>query len=308
MYSRFTDRARKVMHLASQEAWRYNHEYLGTEHLLLSLARERTGVAAYALRSSGINLGTIRSEVEKIVQPGPEVVAMGKLPQTPRLKRVVELAIEEARGLGHNYVGTEHLLLGLLRENDNVAALILVNLGIKLADVRDQVRALVAGSLPTSAAPASLQDHTPLPSTMQRALTVTNRLLDLLQSTAGARATWDSGVVIRSNSWEFVMYGNFTGRARKVIQLANWSGRLAWPPTCSGISASIQARFDARLKTLSRRIPTLPRSTNCSRLHRPRKCGSTPAKKRATSITTTSAPSTSCLACFGRRKASPPGC
>ena len=125
MYERFTDRARKVMQLANQEAQRFNHEYVGTEHVLLGLIKEGSGVAANVLRNLDVDLRKIRNEVEKIVQAGPEMVTMGKLPQTPRAKKVIEYAIEEARNLNHNYVGTEHLLLGLLREQEGVAAQVL---------------------------------------------------------------------------------------------------------------------------------------------------------------------------------------
>ena len=139
MFERFTDRARKVMALANQEAQRFNHEYVGTEHVLLGLVKEGQGVAANVLHSLGIDLKKIRLEVEKIVKSGPDMVTMGKLPQTPRAKKVIEFAIEEARNLGHNYVGTEHLLLGLLREHDGVAAQVLMNLGLKLDDVRSEI-------------------------------------------------------------------------------------------------------------------------------------------------------------------------
>jgi ATP-dependent Clp protease ATP-binding subunit ClpC len=139
MYERFTDRARKVMQLANQEAQRFNHEYIGTEHILLGLVKEGSGVAANVLKNLDIDLRKIRLEVEKIVQAGPDMVTMGKLPQTPRAKKVIEYAIEEARNLNHNYVGTEHLLLGLLREQEGVAAQVLLNLGLKLEDVREEV-------------------------------------------------------------------------------------------------------------------------------------------------------------------------
>ncbi|MCC6417308.1 MAG: ATP-dependent Clp protease ATP-binding subunit [Gemmataceae bacterium] len=139
MYERFTDRARKVMQLANQEAQRFNHEYIGTEHILLGLVKEGSGVAANVLKNLDIDLRKIRLEVEKIVQAGPDMVTMGKLPQTPRAKKVIEYAIEEARNLNHNYVGTEHLLLGLLREQEGVAAQVLINLGLKLEDVREEV-------------------------------------------------------------------------------------------------------------------------------------------------------------------------
>ncbi|MBY0232225.1 MAG: ATP-dependent Clp protease ATP-binding subunit [Gemmataceae bacterium] len=139
MYERFTDRARKVMQLANQEAQRFNHEYIGTEHILLGLVKEGSGVAANVLKNLDVDLRKIRLEVEKIVQSGPDMVTMGKLPQTPRAKKVIEYAIEEARNLNHNYVGTEHLLLGLLREQEGVAAQVLQNLGLKLDDVREEV-------------------------------------------------------------------------------------------------------------------------------------------------------------------------
>ena len=143
MYERFTDRARKVMQLANQEAQRFNHEYIGTEHILLGLVKEGSGVAANVLKNLEVDLRKIRLEVEKIVQSGPDMVTMGKLPQTPRAKKVIEYAMEEARNLNHNYVGTEHLLLGLIREQEGVAAQVLMNLGLKLEDVREEVLSLL---------------------------------------------------------------------------------------------------------------------------------------------------------------------
>src|SRR6202453_2780453 len=148
MYERFTDRARKVMQLANQEAQRFNHEYIGTEHILLGLVKEGTGVAANVLKNLDIDLRKIRLEVEKIVQAGPDMVTMGKLPQTPRAKKVIEYSVEEARNLNHNYVGTEHLLLGLLREQEGVAAQVLMNLGLKLEDVREEVLNLLGHNMP----------------------------------------------------------------------------------------------------------------------------------------------------------------
>src|SRR5881275_3292327 len=149
MYERFTDRARKVMQLANQEAQRFNHEYIGTEHILLGLVKEGSGVAANVLKNLDVDLRKIRLEVEKIVQSGPDMVTMGKLPQTPRAKKVIEYSIEEARNLNHNYVGTEHLLLGLLREQEGVAAQVLMNLGLKLEDVREEVLNLLGHNMAT---------------------------------------------------------------------------------------------------------------------------------------------------------------
>jgi ATP-dependent Clp protease ATP-binding subunit ClpC len=139
MYERFTDRARKVMQLANQEAQRFNHEYIGTEHILLGLIKEGSGVAANVLKNLDVDLRKVRLEVEKLVQSGPDMVTMGKLPQTPRAKKVIEYSMEEARNLGHNYVGTEHILLGLLREQEGVAAQVLMNVGLKLEEVREEV-------------------------------------------------------------------------------------------------------------------------------------------------------------------------
>jgi ATP-dependent Clp protease ATP-binding subunit ClpC len=127
------------MNLARQEAQRFNHEYLGTEHVLLGLVQEGSGVAANVLKNMGIDLNKIRVEVEKIVKTGPSMVSMGQLPFTPRAKKVLELSMEEAGNLGHNYIGTEHLLLGLIKENEGIAAQVLMNLNIKLEDVREEV-------------------------------------------------------------------------------------------------------------------------------------------------------------------------
>jgi ATP-dependent Clp protease ATP-binding subunit ClpA len=141
MYERFTDRARKVMQLANQEAQRFSREYIGTEEILLGLVQEGSGVAANVLKNLNIDLQAIRLKVEQIVHHGPDgtQVVKGRLPHTPRAKKVIDYAVEEARGLNHNYVGTEHLLLGLLREQEGVAALVLTQLGVKLADAREEI-------------------------------------------------------------------------------------------------------------------------------------------------------------------------
>ena len=139
MFDRFTDRARKVMGLAKAEAQRLNHEYIGTEHVLLGLVQEGSGVAANVLKNMNIDLKRIRTEIEKIVKGSPTLVTQGNLPFTPRAKKVLELAVEEASNLGHNYIGTEHLLLGLIKENEGIAARVLLNLGVKLEEVRDEI-------------------------------------------------------------------------------------------------------------------------------------------------------------------------
>ena len=139
MFERFTDRARKVMSLAKSEAARLNHEYIGTEHLLLGLVHEGSGVAANVLRNMEVDLKRIRSEIEKMVKGSPTLVSMGQLPFTPRAKRVLELSTEEAANLGHNYIGTEHILLGLLRESEGVAARVLAAMNVKLESVKEEV-------------------------------------------------------------------------------------------------------------------------------------------------------------------------
>src|SRR5213082_165929 len=159
MFERFTDRARKVMALANQEAQRFNHEYIGTEHILLGLVKEGSGVGANVLKNLDVDLRKVRLEVEKLVKSGPDMVTMGKLPQTPRAKKVIEYAIEEARNLNHNYVGTEHLLLGLLREHDGVAAQVLMNLGLKLEEVREEVLNLLGAGVENEE-PASQEKQT----------------------------------------------------------------------------------------------------------------------------------------------------
>ncbi|MDE5091135.1 MAG: ATP-dependent Clp protease ATP-binding subunit ClpC, partial [Trichodesmium sp. St18_bin3_1_1] len=138
MFERFTEKAIKVIMLAQEEARRLGHNFVGTEQILLGLIGEGTGVAAKVLKSMGVNLKDARIEVEKIIGRGSGFVAV-EIPFTPRAKRVLELSLEEARQLGHNYIGTEHLLLGLIREGEGVAARVLENLGVDLTKVRTQV-------------------------------------------------------------------------------------------------------------------------------------------------------------------------
>ncbi|MDD4013263.1 MAG: ATP-dependent Clp protease ATP-binding subunit [Candidatus Omnitrophica bacterium] len=147
-FNRFTERARKVILLAKEEAKRFNHDYIGTEHILLGLVKEGEGVAAAVLTSLGLDSENIREEVEKLVQPGLSKVISEDIPFTPRAKKVIELAMDEARSLGHNYIGTEHLLLGLIREGDGVASQVLMNMGLDLKSVRDEVLNLLGSSVP----------------------------------------------------------------------------------------------------------------------------------------------------------------
>jgi len=147
MFNRFTERARKVIILAKEEAKRFNHDYIGTEHILLGLLKEGEGVAAVVLQKMGLNLQQIRMEIEKIVKPGPSTVVSGDIPFTPTAKKVVELSSEEARSLGHNYIGTEHILLGLIREGEGVASQVLVNLGLDLNKVREEIAELLGSNI-----------------------------------------------------------------------------------------------------------------------------------------------------------------
>ena len=144
MFERFTDRARRTVVLAQEEARTLNHNYIGTEHILLGLIHEGEGVAAKALESLGISLDAVRQQVEAIIGRGQQAPS-GHIPFTPRAKKVLELSLREALQLGHNYIGTEHILLGLLREGDGVAANVLVKLGADLNRVRQQVIQLLHG-------------------------------------------------------------------------------------------------------------------------------------------------------------------
>ncbi|HEY7920521.1 MAG TPA: Clp protease N-terminal domain-containing protein, partial [Streptosporangiaceae bacterium] len=135
MFEKFTDRARRVVVLAQEEARLLNHDYIGTEHLLLGLIHEGEGVAARALESLGISLEDVRRNVEELVPRGQHELS-GHIPFTPRAKKVLELSLRESQQLGHDYIGTEHILLGLIREGEGVAAQVLVNLGADLNRVR----------------------------------------------------------------------------------------------------------------------------------------------------------------------------
>ncbi len=154
MFGRFTERAQQVLVLAQEEAKRLNHNFIGTEHLLLGLVREGSGIAARALQSMAVDLNRVRQEVERITPKGEKVIQQG-VSYTPRAKRVVELAIEESQNLGHNYVGTEHLMLGLVREGEGIAAQVLSNLGIDLKRARKEVIQLLGGEEGSGKAPES---------------------------------------------------------------------------------------------------------------------------------------------------------
>jgi hypothetical protein len=143
-FGRFSDQARGVLTLAQDEAQRFHHNYIGTEHLLLGLVREREGVAARVLENMNVELAKVRTAVEFIIGRG-DLPVVGEVGLTPGAKRVIELAIDEARGLGHNYIGTEHLLLGLVREDEGIAAGVLESLGVNLERTRNAVLQALEG-------------------------------------------------------------------------------------------------------------------------------------------------------------------
>jgi len=150
------------MQLANQEAQRCNHEYIGTEHLLLGLVTEGRGVACEVLKHLNIDMRAIRVEVEKLLSPGRPRVTIGKPPYTLRAKKVIEYSMEEARNLNHNYVGTEHLLLGLLREQEDVAAQVLMNLGLRIEEAREEVLSLLGLGFEPSLAEPQAATSTPV--------------------------------------------------------------------------------------------------------------------------------------------------
>src|SRR6202521_3086105 len=150
-FDKFTERARKVLSLAQEEAQRFQHNYIGTEHLLLGLVREGEGVAAKVLSNLGVELNKVRSAVEFIIGRGDRIV-LGEIGLTPRAKKVIELAVDEARRLNHHYIGTEHLLLGLVREGEGIAAGVLESLGVSLDKVRAEVTRILSQSMPQGAA------------------------------------------------------------------------------------------------------------------------------------------------------------
>jgi len=162
MFNRFTERARKVLVLAKEEARRFNHDYIGTEHILLGLIREGEGVACAVLQNLGIDLDRLRVEIEKLITAGSAASVLGDVPFAPRAKKALELAAEEARSLGHNYIGTEHILLGLLREEEGIASQVILSLGLDLKRVKDEILALLGGGIQSpSGAPGAATSKTP---------------------------------------------------------------------------------------------------------------------------------------------------
>ena len=160
MNDRFTERFKKVLFLARDEAGRLQHDYIGTEHFLLGIAREGEGIGAKVLQNLGLSLPQIQQVVEKMVAPSGGTVTIGEIPFTPRAKRVLELSVEEARLLGHSYIGTEHLLLGLIREGEGVAARVLIQLDVTSERVREETHKLLSDLRPD--ADAAIPEVDPL--------------------------------------------------------------------------------------------------------------------------------------------------
>ena len=151
MFERFTERARQVVVLAQDEARSLRHDYIGTEHILLGLLREEEGIAARVLKSLGVALEEVRAQVARIIGAGDEAPATGQIPFTPRAKKVLELSLREALSLGHNHIGTEHVLLGLVRENEGVAMRILLDLDVDAEKVRNAITGMLGVGLPVAA-------------------------------------------------------------------------------------------------------------------------------------------------------------
>ena len=187
MFERFTDRARRVVVLAQEEARLLNHSYIGTEHILLGLIHEGEGVAAKALESLGISLEAVRSQVEEIIGQGGSSPS-GHIPFTPRAKKVLELSLREALQLGHNYIGTEHILLGLIREGEGVAAQVLVKLGADLSRVRQQVIQLLSGYQGPSGSTGGgrSEQAPPVPASVPARAATTRRVATARSSTSSA--------------------------------------------------------------------------------------------------------------------------
>ncbi len=174
MFNRFTERARKVIILAKEEARRLKHDYIATEHLLLGILKEGEGVAAAVLHRMDLNFEKVRREIEKLVEPGVDIGKSGDIPFTPRAKKALELAGEEARAMGHNYIGTEHLLLGLLREGEGIAAQVLQGFGLDINRVRTEIMNLLGAGIPgpsTSNQTAQQKSKTPALDAFGRDLT-----------------------------------------------------------------------------------------------------------------------------------------
>jgi ATP-dependent Clp protease ATP-binding subunit ClpA len=245
-FDKFTERARKVLHLAQEEAQRLNHNYIGTEHLLLGLIREGEGVAAKVLTNLGARLDDVRSKVEFIIGRGDRTVA-GDIGLTPRAKRVIELSVDEARRLKHHFVGTEHLLLGLVREGEGIAAGVLESLGVSLDKTRLQVLHVLQNAAADSRAPEAVAGEPwpgSLPSgviTLQVGARLTEHFYQLDEATR--RVLWLA-------QGEAVTQGHaYTGTEHLLL------GLLHGP---TGIASQVLAELDVTAKGVEEHLAALP--------------------------------------------------
>jgi ATP-dependent Clp protease ATP-binding subunit ClpA len=186
-FNKFTERARKVLSLAQEEAQRFQHNYIGTEHLLLGLVREGQGVAAQALNNMNVSLDKIRAAVEFIIGSGDRIV-LGEIGLTPRAKKVIELAVDESRRLNHHYIGTEHILLGLVREGQGIAAGVLESLGVKLQALREMILTVLGIEGSSNATEDSLPDELPIYQTEDTNNYVTQQTVQAVRSAESERA------------------------------------------------------------------------------------------------------------------------
>jgi ATP-dependent Clp protease ATP-binding subunit ClpA len=219
MFERFTDRARRVVVLSQEEARRLGHNYIGTEHILLGLVHEGDGVGARSLEALGVDLAKVRRKVEEIIgESGSDAQPSAHIPFTPRAKKVLELSLREALQLGHNYIGTEHVLLGLVREGEGVAAQVLVALGADLSTVRSKVYQMLAGGAPSAAALVA----TPYARRMQLA-----GVRAAARASAG-RARADD---MLERSVDRIVFRRFTVSAARVLLLAESEAMRLGHPT-----------------------------------------------------------------------------
>jgi ATP-dependent Clp protease ATP-binding subunit ClpC len=214
VFERFTDRARRVVVLAQEESRLLNHNFIGTEHLLLGLVHEGDGVAAQALVALDIRLEAVRQQVEEIIGRG-ESTPSGHIPFTPRAKKVLELALREALELGHNYIGTEHILLGLVREGEGVAAQVLVKLGADLSRVRQQVIQILAGYQGTGTAP----EHVGAP------------VVGVVDDTTISALTAEGGAELLQHALDRLVLRRFTVSSCRVLLLAESEALRLGHPT-----------------------------------------------------------------------------
>ena len=223
-FEKFTERARKVLSLAQDEAQRFNHNYIGTEHLLLGLVREGDGIAAKALMNLGVELEEVRRNVEFIVGRGDRIV-LGEIGLTPRAKKVMELAVDEARRMNHHYVGTEHLLLGLIREGEGIAGGVLVSMGITLERARDEVHRILAqrdaGHATEAPAPAAPKNNVIACRLDDAALGALDALVEAgIRSTRSDAAAWLINAGIEAHRELFDRVNTTVSEIRKLRQEA----------------------------------------------------------------------------------------